>query len=668
MVALENLEPRQTEIEEAVATTIRMLAIDAVQQANSGHPGLPLGAADIVATLWTRAMRFSPANPAWADRDRFVLSAGHGSAMLYALLHLLGLLPLEELKKFRQWESLTPGHPEVDREHGIEMSTGPLGQGISSAVGMAIAERWLAARFNRPDYPVVDHYTYVLASDGDLMEGISHEAGSLAGHLGLGKLIVFFDDNGITIDGTTDLSCSDDVLARFGAYGWHTCRVDGHDMAAIDAAIREAQADAERPSLIACRTHIGLGSPRQDTSKVHGEPLGDELLAETKQHYGWPVEPRFHVPAEVAAYFAALKAQGREQEEAWNALFAGYREAFPELAEQWDAMMSGGLPAGWEANLPDFTGSKPMATRAASGKVLDAITPHLPMLLGGSADLSGSNKTAAKGVEAIRKGDFSGQYVEYGIREHAMGAVMNGMALHGGIRPFGGTFLVFSDYMRPSIRLAALMKLPVVYVFSHDSIGLGEDGPTHQPIEHLTALRAIPNLAVIRPADANETAAAWKAALNRSDGPTALILTRQNLPLLTPAESELERGAYILADADSGRPDVVVMATGSEVELAMQVRQELARSGIPARVVSMPCWELFDAQDEAYQQRVLRPDVPLRVAIEAGSTLAWGRYTGPRGYAFGIDRFGESAPYETLYDAFGLTAEQIARRIYSMLG
>jgi transketolase len=516
--------------EQNIAHTLRMLAVDAVQQANSGHPGMPLGTADMMTVLWTRFLKHNPADPTWPDRDRFVLSAGHGSALLYAQLYLSGYpMPLDELKRFRQLGSHTPGHPEYDLQRGVETTTGPLGQGFGNAVGMALAERWLAARFNKPGFPLVDHFTYVLASDGDLMEGVSHEVASLAGHLGLGRLIVLYDDNHISIDGPTDLTYSDSVPSRFAAYGWHTQQVDGHDMAAVDAALCAAQAETERPSLVACRTHIGYGSPRQDTAKVHGEPLGEEGLRRTKEALGWPLAPRFYVPPAVCARFEQLKKEGASRQAEWETLLSRYREAYPDLAALWDTAMKGKLPDGWESVLPTFA-NKPLATRAASGQVLDAIAPCLPMLLGGSADLTGSNKTLPQGAEAVRRGDLGGSYIHFGVREHGMGAILNGLVLHGGVRPYGGTFLVFSDYMRPPIRLAAMMGQPVIFVFTHDSIGLGEDGPTHQPVEQLTALRAIPNLVVIRPADGNETAQAWRVALERCDGPTALVLTRQALP------------------------------------------------------------------------------------------------------------------------------------------
>lgn len=652
------------ETDHLIATTLRMLAADAVQQANSGHPGLPLGAADIVTVLWTRFLKHNPANPTWANRDRFILSAGHGSTLLYGLLHLFGYpMPLDEIKRFRQWNSLTPGHPEYDLHLGIETTTGPLGQGFANAVGIALAERWLAARFNRPDFPIVDHYTYVLASDGDLEEGLSHESASLAGHWGLGKLIVLYDDNHISIDGPTELSFSENIPQRFAAYGWHTQQVDGHDMAAIAQAIRAAQAETERPSLIACRTHIGLGSPKQDTSKVHGEPLGEDALRATKEHYHWPQEPRFYIPDGIHARLDQVRAIGKAREEEWNALMERYRAQYPDLAAQWDLYIAGELPQGWESLLPTIPADKPLATRAASGQVLEAVVGKIPTLLGGSADLTPSNNTKPSHAKHIKRGDFTGTYIHFGVREHAMGGIMNGLALHG-LRPYGGTFLVFSDYMRPTIRLAAFMRLPVIYVFTHDSIGLGEDGPTHQPSEHITALRAIPNLVVIRPADGNETVQAWKFALARRDGPTALLLSRQPIPFTTPVNNDLARGAYILAD--DAAPQIVLIATGSEVVLAMEARQKLAEQGIAARVVSMPSWELFDAQPREYRHHVLPPPLP-RLAIEAGVTLAWGRYVGENGAVIGLDRYGASGPYKVLFRELGFSVDNVIAHARALL-
>jgi transketolase len=651
--------------DQLLANTLRLLAVDAVQAANSGHPGLPLGVSDFVSVLWTRFLKHDPSQPTWPDRDRFVLSAGHGSALLYSLLHLFGYpISLDELKHFRQWGYVTAGHPEYDPERGIELTTGPLGQGVSSAVGMALAERWMAARFNKPEFPVVDHFTYAVASDGDLMEGVSAEAASLAGHWGLGKLIVLYDDNHISIDGSTDLSFTEDVLQRFSAYGWHVARVNGHDMAAVDAAIRDAQTETDRPSIIACRTHIGYGSPMHDTAKVHGSPLGPDGVRATKEHFGFPPDEQFYIPDAVPARVAAAKQAGAAAHERWESLMADYRQAYPELAAEWDMLVSGALPDGWEQHLPDFSGEKPLATRATSGKVIAALAPALPMLVGGSADLSGSNKTNPPNEQDIERGNYGGNYIHYGIREHGMGAIMNGLATHY-IRPFGGTFLVFSDYMRGSIRVAALMDVPVIYVFTHDSIGVGEDGPTHQPIEHLTALRAIPNLVTIRPADGNETSQAWKVALERS-GPTVLILTRQGLPQMSPVDNDLAKGAYILADAPDGDPDIILIATGSEVALAMDAKKALDEKGVAARVVSMPSWELFDAQDDAYRASVLPAGKP-KLAIEAGSTLAWGRYVGLDGAVIGLDHFGASAPGSLVFEKFGFTVENVTVRALELL-
>ncbi len=649
------------ETDQLAANTLRMLSADAVQAANSGHPGLPLGVADMVTVLWTRFLKHNPADPLWPDRDRFILSAGHGSALLYSLLHTFGYpLSMEELQNFRQFGYVTAGHPEIEPERGIEITTGPLGQGISNAVGFALAERILAERFNKPDFSIVDHYTYVVASDGDLMEGVSHEAASFAGHLELGKLIVLYDDNNISIDGSTDLSLSDNAMQRFDAYGWHTQAVDGHDMAAVDAAIRSAQAEKNKPSIIACKTQIGFGSPLVGTSKVHGSPLGPDGVRQTKENLGMPAEESFYIPVEAAERFETVQAIGAGLEAEWDKLLTAYRKAYPELAVQWDQFVAGDLPAGWEGYLPDFTGDIAIATRATSGKVLDALVPQIPTLIGGSADLSPSNNTRAKGAVEMKPGDFSGSYIHYGVREHGMGAVMNGMAAHG-LRPFGGTFLVFADYMRGAIRVAALMGLPVTYVFTHDSIGLGEDGPTHQPVEHILSLRAIPNLVVIRPADGNETSQAWKVALDRRDGPTALILSRQGLPQVTPLDNGTEQGAYVLADTAESDPDIVLIATGSELALALAAVEPLAEQDIAARVVSMPSWELFDAQTAEYRESVLLPGVP-RLAIEAGSTLAWARYVGDQGAVIGLDHFGASGPAKTVFEAFGFTVANVVEQ------
>lgn len=655
------------------AHTVRGLAMDAVQKANSGHPGMPMGMADAAVVLWTQFLKFNPADPTWCNRDRFVLSAGHGSMLLYALLHLTGYdLPLDELQRFRQWGSRTPGHPEYGLTPGVETTTGPLGQGIANAVGMALAERWLATHFNRPGFPIVDHFTYVIASDGDLMEGISHEACALAGHLRLGKLIVLYDDNGISIDGPTSLAWSEDVLTRFAAYGWHTQRVDGHDVTAVAAAIRAAQAETERPSLIACRTHIGFGSPnRQDTNKAHGEPLGEEEVRLTKERLGWPLEPTFFIPDDVLTWMRSSGARGAAAQAEWEALFARYEVAYPDLAAAFRQALSDGLPSGWDGDLNlSWTPGQGLATRAASGLVLNALAPRLPTLIGGSADLTPSNNTQPKGARALTPDDFGGRYIHFGVREHGMGAILNGMALHGGVRPYGGTFLVFSDYMRPAIRMAAMMHLPVIFVFTHDSIGLGEDGPTHQPIEHLTALRAIPNLYVFRPADATETAVAWRVALARQDGPTALILTRQAVPVLGHDTNGAERGGYILSDAASLAPEphVILIASGSEVHLALEASCRLAERGVRARVVSMPCWELFDAQPAEYRNAVLPPHLRARVAVEAGATLAWGKYVGLDGLVIGLDRFGASAPAKVLFNHFGFTVDAVVTAAARLVG
>ncbi|MCW5881562.1 MAG: transketolase [Anaerolineae bacterium] len=654
-----------------VANTIRTLAIDGVQKANSGHPGMPMGMADAAVVLWTKYLKFNPADPAWPDRDRFVLSAGHGSMLLYSLLYLTGYdLPLEQLKSFRQWGSHTPGHPERGEAPGVETTTGPLGQGISNAVGMALAERWLAAHFNRPGFEVVDHSTYVIASDGDLMEGVSHETCSLAGHLGLGKLIVLYDDNHISIDGPTTLSFDEDVLLRFDAYGWHTQRVDGHDPAAVGTALDAARAETGRPSIIACRTTIGFGSPnRAGTAKAHGEPLGVDEVRLTKERLGWPPDAQFYVPDEVLAYMRATGAHGGETEGEWRALMGRYAVAHPELAAEFQRSMANELPDGWDRDLPTFGTEKAIATRQASGTVLNALSKRISNLIGGSADLTPSNNTLPEGEKSVTRDDFSGRYIRFGVREHGMGSILNGLAAHGGLRPYGGTFLIFSDYMRPVIRLASMMGLPVVYVFTHDSIGLGEDGPTHQPIEQLASLRAIPNLVVFRPADANETRLGWQVALKRANHPTALILTRQALPVLdraqvAPAENA-ERGGYVLLDADN--PQVILIGAGSEVEIALGAHKLLAEQGIRARVVSMPSTELFDMQPQAYRDSVLPPSVRARVAVEAAVPMSWWPYVGLDGAVVGLNHFGASAPYKTIYKEFGLTPEKVAEAARGVL-
>lgn len=650
-----------------LVNNIRALAMDGVQKAESGHPGLPLGMADAAATLWSTFLKFNPQDPAWPDRDRFVLSAGHGSMLLYSLLHLSGYdLPLEELQTFRQWGSKTPGHPEYGHTPGVETTTGPLGQGISNAVGMALAERWLAARFNRPDFPIVDHHTFVIASDGDLMEGVSHEACSLVGHLSLGRLIVLYDDNKITIDGSTDLSFTEDVLLRFQAYGWQTLRIDGHNRAEVAAALEQSLADESRPTLIACRTIIGYGSPnRQGTSKAHGEPLGVEEVKLTKEKMGWPVDKPFLVIPEATQPLHAAASRGQSRQSEWQAMLDKYAAVHPDLHAEFMRLMRGELPAGWDAFTPEF-GSKEIATRAASGKLLEQLVARIPELLGGSADLTPSNNTRVSTMVDVQDGSFAGRYLRFGIREHGMGAIMNGLAVHGGVIPYGGTFLVFSDYMRPTIRLATLMGLRVIHVFTHDSVGLGEDGPTHQPIEHLAALRAIPHYAVFRPADAWETWAGWQAALQRLHAPTALVLTRQKLPLLDPVKAAgAINGGYILSDREE--PVAILLATGSEVHIALAAQKLLDEQGIAARVVSLPCWELFKAMPREYQEMVLPPTLKVRVAMEAAATLGWERFIGTQGTVIGLDRFGASAPYETIYQELGLTAEAMAAAVRALL-
>lgn len=654
------------DLQERAINAIRFLSADAVQQANSGHPGMPMGAAAMAYTIWMRHLRVNPRNPKFPNRDRFVLSGGHGSMLLYSLLYLTGFdLPLEEIKRFRQWGSITPGHPEYGLTPGVETTTGPLGQGFANGVGMAIAQAQLAARFNRPGFPVVDHYIYAIVTDGDLMEGVASEAASLAGHLKLGKLIYLYDDNHISIDGKTELAFTEDRGARFAAYGWQVLRVeDGNDVEAIDRAIQQAKADS-RPSLIMCATHIGYGLPtKQDTAKAHGEPPGEQELAGAKEKLGWPLEPRFYVPDDVLAHFRTLSARGEQLEQEWRRLFDAYRKEYPELAAELERRLEGKLPPDWESAIPTFPADpKGMATRVSSGKTINALAAKLPELTGGSADLTPSNKTWIDGEPSFQPDTPQGRNLHFGVREHAMGAVVNGMALHGGVIPYGGTFLVFSDYMRPAIRLSALSHYGSIWVFTHDSIGVGEDGPTHQPIEHLAALRAIPNLVVIRPADANEVAEAWKVAIARRHGPTALALTRQDLPTLdrtvfNPA-SGLQRGAYILADIGDRRPELILMASGSEVHLIIQAGYDLAQQGVSLRLVSFPSWELFEAQEQEYRAWVLPPDVKARLAVEAGVSMGWEKWVGDRGEVLAVNRFGASAPYKVLYEQFGLTKDRV---------
>ena len=663
-----------TTLDELCINTIRMLSADAVQKANSGHPGMPMGAAPMAYVLWTKFLRHNPRNPSWPDRDRFVLSAGHGSMLLYSLLYLTGYdLSLEDLKNFRQWGSKTPGHPEYGITPGVETTTGPLGQGFTNGVGMAIAERHLAAVFNQPGTEIVDHYTYAIVSDGDLMEGISHEAASLAGHLRLGKLIYLYDDNRISIEGSTDITFTEDRCARFEAYGWHVQTVEnGNDLEAIAKAIQNAKEETDRPSLIAVRTHIGFGSPgKQDDPSAHGEPLGAEEILKTKENLGWPKEPSFYVPQEVLDHFRQAVSRGMELENQWQQKFGVYERTHPELARKFTAWMKNDLPSDWEKEIPSFNPDpKGIATRGASGTVLNALAGKIENLVGGSADLGPSNKTLIKSSKDFQAKTYEGRNLRFGVREHAMGGILNGMALHGGLIPYGGTFLVFSDYIKPAIRLAALMGLKVIYVFTHDSIGLGEDGPTHQPIEQLATLRAIPKLTVIRPADANETAVAWKMAL-KSKGPVALALTRQSVPTLdrtqyAPAQG-LERGAYLLKQWGEGVPELIIIGTGSEVHLALEAAQILADKGIKVRVVSMPSWELFDRQTEEYKDEVI-PKSAAKIAIEAGATYGWHKYIGGEGKIIGIDRFGASAPYKTLYEKFGITSARIVDEAVSLIG
>jgi transketolase len=644
--------------------TIRTLAIDAIQKASSGHPGLPLGCAPLAYVLWHDHLKHDPRAPQWFDRDRFVLSAGHGSALLYALLHLFGYdLSLDDLKQFRQWGSRTPGHPEWHETPGVEATTGPLGQGAANAVGMAIAERYLARYFNRPGHEIIDHHTFALVSDGDVMEGVACEAASLAGHLGLGKLIYLYDANQITLDGPLSLSMSEDVGARYAACGWHVQHVeDGdRDLAAIDRAIRAAKAETARPSIIVIRTTIGFGSPKKaGTSAAHGSPLGDAEVAATKAALGWDPAAKFHVPAEAAAHLGEAATRGAAAHAAWRDRLGAYEAAHPELAAQLSLAIRGELPAGWDAALPAFTGA--LATRAASGKVLAALAVKVPWLVGGDADLGGSTKTLVPGGDFDRTG--AGRNLRFGIREHAMGSIGNGMLYHGAVRPYVATFFAFSDYMRPAVRLAALNRQPAIFVWTHDSVGLGEDGPTHQPVEHLMALRAIPNLSVFRPADGNETAAGWRFAMANTHGPTALVLSRQDLPTLTaPGAPGAERGAYVLADGS----DVILIASGSEVAVAVAAREALAKDGISARVVSMPCWELFAAQPKVYRDEVLPPAQRSRVSVEAGITMGWREHLGDRGVAIGIDRYGASAPGELILEQLGITPAAVAAAAKQLL-
>ena len=650
------------DLAQLTVNTLRTLSIDMVQRANSGHPGLPLGAAPMAYALWQHHLVVDPTAPHWPDRDRFVLSAGHGSALLYSMLHLAGYdLSIEDLEQFRQWGSRTPGHPEFHHTPGVEATTGPLGQGAANAVGMAIAERFSAHLWNRPGHTIVDHFTYALISDGDVVEGVCQEASSLAGHLGLGKLICLYDDNHVTLDGPASIAMTEDVMARYAALGWQVLRVaDGdHDLAGLVQAISDAKADTQRPTLIAVRTTIGFGSPKKaGLSAAHGSPLGKDEVVATKAALGWTATEDFTVPDAARAHFAAIGTRGADARADWDRRFAAWRAAFPELATQWDLAQADQLPEGWDANLPTWKPGEQLATRVASGKVLTALAAKVPWLFGGDADLGGSTKTIIPG------GDWNahtgaGTNLRFGVREHAMGAIVNGLHYHGGVRGYAATFFVFSDYMRPAVRLAALSKLPAIYVWTHDSIGLGEDGPTHQPVEHLMSLRALPNLHVHRPADAHETAACWRHALARTDGPSALVLSRQDLPVVAPVAPPVERGGYVVRDAPSDTIDVVLIGTGSEVSLAIEAQARLASEGINARVVSLPCWELFVAQDRAYRDTIVPPTVRARVAVEAGVSFGWRDLVGDAGHVVGLDRFGASAPAEILMEQFGFTVDHV---------
>lgn len=667
--------PNQTKsIEQLAINTIRFLAIDGVQKANSGHPGMPMGCAPIAYSLYSKIMKHNPANPKWINRDRFILSAGHGSMLLYSILHLCGYgVSLNELKNFRQWGSITPGHPEFGLTPGVETTTGPLGQGFSNAVGMAIAQAHLASMFNKDDIKLIDHFIYGICSDGELMEGISHESASLAGHLKLGKLIFFYDDNKITIDGSTSLAFSEDISKRFDAYGWHVQTVvDVNDVASLEAAVTNAQSVSDKPSLIITKTHIGFGSPnKQDSSDAHGSPLGEAEIKLTKQNLGWQEEAAFFIPDEVKEYFKQVQVNGKSVEEEWNRKFLDYQKKYPEEAKLFSEVMHGEFGNEWKSKLPVFEDDgKKMATRTASGKVINSIASSLPTLIGGSADLAPSNNTFLKDYKTFSSENYSGRNFHFGIREHGMAGVMNGMAIYGGVIPYGATFLVFSDYLRPSIRLASISKIKPIYIFTHDSIGLGEDGPTHQPVEHLASLRAIPGLVVIRPADANETSAAWSAAIEHKGSPVALILTRQGLPILDqkkyPSAENLLKGAYILKDPNS-KPDLILMASGSELSLALNASERLEAAGRKVRVVSFPSWELFEMQSGKYKNTVLPPNVKKRISIEAGASQGWQKYIGDEGVSISMESFGASAPVEILLEKFGFTVENILEHANKIL-
>lgn len=677
------------ELQELCINTIRILSADAVQNANAGHPGMPMGAAAMAYTLWTQFLKHNPRNPQWFNRDRFVLSGGHGSMLLYSLLYLSGYnLPLEEIKHFRKWGSQAAGHPELGLTPGVEVTTGPLGQGFANGVGMAIAEAWLAARYNPPGHKIVDHYTYAICGDGDLMEGISHEAASLAGHLRLGKLIYLYDQNHISLAGATEIDFTEDVAKRFEAYGWHTRMVpDGNDPEDVARAIHEAQAEDQRPSLILARTHIGYGSPhKQDNFTAHGDPLGEEELQATKKALGWPTMEKFYLPQDAVEYFRQAVPQGAQMEDEWRRKFEAYQQAFPKEAAEFESIVSGKLPENWDVDLPKWKPTdKPIPTRAAGGEVMNALAKHIPNLIGGSADLNPSTRTPLKGLGDFQSPEvsgpgtlgavggewsYAGRNIAFGVREHAMGAIVNGMAAHGGVLPFSATFLIFSDYMRPAIRLGALSHLKAIYVFTHDSIGLGEDGPTHQPIEHLAGLRAMPGLTVIRPADANETVEAWAFAIQHNC-PTLLVLTRQIVPHLDRSGAKdpgAARGAYVLADAEGGSPDVILIGTGSEVSLCVLAREKLRNLGVKARVVSMPSWSLFEAQEASYRESVLPPSMKKRVTVEAASPIGWRSWAGDEGTVIGVERFGASAPGQDVLAHLGFTADHVASAALRLLG
>ncbi len=659
-------------IDEQAINTIRFLAADAIQEANSGHPGLPMGTAAMAYELWMNHLKHSPKNPTWPDRDRFVLSGGHGSMLLYALLHLTGYdLSMEEIKNFRQWGSLTPGHPEYGLTPGVETTTGPLGQGFANGVGFAIAEAHLSAIYNRPDFPVIDHFTYGIVTDGDLMEGVTAEAASLAGHLQLGKLIYLYDDNRISIDGSTEITFTEDRAKRFEAYNWQVLQVaDGNEIAAVARAIEEAKTD-QRPSLIICRTHIGYGLPtKQDTAAAHGSPPGDEELAAAKRNLNWPVEPRFYIPEEVKGIFKQALVAGQERESNWQILLEEYKKAYPDLAAELKRRLAGDLPKNWD--VPQFpTDEKGMATRGASGKVLNKLAEQIPELVGGSADLAPSNNTWLEGELDFQPGQYQGRNFHFGVREHGMGAIVNGMAIHGGLIPYGATFLVFSDYMRPALRISALSHIPSIWVFTHDSIGVGEDGPTHQPVEHLAALRAIPQLTVLRPADANETAQAWAYAIAHRTGPTALALSRQSLPVIDRnryrGAEGLHKGAYVLGDLGGDKPELILMATGSEVDLIIKAGEKLAEQGVVLRLVSFPSWELFRQQGEDYRKSVFPEGLTKRLAVEAGISQGWLEWVGPEGKILAVDTYGASAPASTIFTNYGLTVEDIIEQAQELL-